>query len=97
MPAWLATFLGDWLSKQVGRLVSFLIKKGKSFWAGKTHRDNVDKYIDAINMITAKAKAEATETGRVSNATELELKQMLERRNRDIEFDDAWMQNYPWN
>jgi hypothetical protein len=90
-------FLGGWLTKQLDRLVKFIWSKFQSWDKGNKHLKDVEKYIKAINLITAKAQAEATESGRVTNATELELKQMLERRNRDIKFDDNWMQKYPWD
>lgn len=90
-------FLGGWLTKQLDRLVSFAWGKVKTWLKGKEHLEDVEKYVKAINLITEKAGLEVEENGRVSDATELELKQMLERRNRNIKFDDAWMQNYPWD
>ncbi len=99
MLGWIEKLLGGWLTKQLDRLVDWIWKKARSWFRGKAHLTEVEKYVKAIDLITAKAKAEAeqSEDGRVSEATQAELAQMLERRNRGIKFDDSWMQDYPWD
>lgn len=91
MLGWVEKFLGGWLTKQLDRLVSFIWKKAQSWWAGEKHKDNVDKYVDAINKLTEQAKIEVGKFGRVTPETEKKLAQMLERRNRNIPFDDSWL------
>ena len=97
MPAWLANFLGGWLTKQVDRLVGWIWKKAKSWFAGKKHKDEVDKYVEAIEALQERARQDIAKFGRVSIETEKALAQMLERRNRNIPFDDAWLQDNSGN
>lgn len=90
MLGWVEKFLGGWLSKQLDRLVSWVVKKFKSYFAGAKHKTEVDKYVDLINSLTEKAKAEVLEFGKVTPETEKELALALERRNRNIPFDDNY-------
>ncbi len=93
MLGWVEKFLGGWLTKQLDRLVGFIWKKAKSWWRGKEHKEDVDKYVEAIEKLQEKARLEVAETGRVSIETEQKLAQMLERRNRNVPFDDSWLQD----
>jgi hypothetical protein len=90
MLGWVEKFLGGWLSKQLDRLVSFVWRKFQSYYKGSKHKSEVDKYVELIERLSAKAKAEAAELGRVSDATEKEIKLAMERRNRGIPYDEHY-------
>lgn len=93
----LEKIVGSWLVDIGNAVKNWIVRIGTSWFRGNQHKKNVDKYVDAINDLTAQAKLEIGKFGRVTPETEAKLAQMLERRNRGIDFNDDWLQNNSGN
>lgn len=81
--------LGGWLSKIGSAIYAWAVKIGKSIYRGNVKKREVDKYVEEINRLSAIAKEEATQFGRVTDATELAMSRILQRRNLGLPFDDG--------
>lgn len=87
----LEKIVGGWLTKTLNQLKDWIVQKAKIWWKAREHKKEVDKYVEAIENLTALARAEVEEHGRVTEETEKKLAQMLERRNRGVPFNDDWL------